>query len=104
MSKTDFPPAIRSRPVYGELAYRPGTMHLMVADGEGGGALVDLVARAGAEAPTLLARAHIIYMPGPDGTDMTAALQALPAPRNGCARCWPTRGWGCRSIWPAPRA
>ena len=79
MSKTDFPPAIRSRPVYGELAYRPGTMHLMVADGEGGGALVDLVARAGAEAPTLLARAHIIYMPGPDGTDMTAALQALGA-------------------------
>lgn len=79
MSKTEFPPAIRSRPVYGELAYRPGSAHLMVADGEGAGALVDLVARAGAEAPTLLAHAHIIYMPGPDGTDDTAALRALGA-------------------------
>ncbi|MBI1217997.1 MAG: hypothetical protein GC186_05560 [Rhodobacteraceae bacterium] len=79
MTKTDFPPSIRSRPVYGELAYRPGSLHLMVADGEGANALVDLVARAGAEAPGLLARAHIIYMPGPNGTDLSAVVQALGA-------------------------
>jgi predicted RNA-binding Zn-ribbon protein involved in translation (DUF1610 family) len=79
MSRSVFPPSIRSRPIYGELAYRPGTMHLMVADGEGAGALVDLVAKAGDAAPEMLAHAHIIAMPGPDGTDLSAVLESLGA-------------------------
>ena len=46
MTKTEFPAAIKSRPVYGVLAPRPGAMHLIVADGEGGEAVVDLLAKA----------------------------------------------------------
>ncbi len=70
---------IPSRPRYGKLAPREGSGHLMVADGEGAEAILELVARAGAGAPELLARTHIIYMPGPNGTDMTERLQALGA-------------------------
>ena len=44
MTKTEFPPSIKSRPVYGVLEPRPGAMHLIVADGEGAGAVADLVA------------------------------------------------------------
>lgn len=79
MTKTEFEPSIRSRPVYGELEPRPGTVHLVVADGEGGEAIVALVARAGEAAADLLAKAHIIYMPGANGTDQAAAVEALGA-------------------------
>ncbi|MGB8813490.1 MAG: dimethylamine monooxygenase subunit DmmA family protein [Paracoccaceae bacterium] len=79
MTKTVFEPAIKSRPVYGELQPRAGLAHLMVADGEGGQAIVDLIAKAGADAAQMLARSHIIYMPGPNGTDLSAAMQALGA-------------------------
>lgn len=79
MTKTAFEPSIRSRPVYGELAPRPGPAHLVVADGEGAEAVADLLARAGAEAPALLSAMHIIYMPGPNGTDMGDRLERLGA-------------------------
>ena len=75
MTRTPFDPSIRSRPVYGELAPRPGKAHLIVADGEGAVAVIDLVAKA----PAMLAATHVIYVPGPNGTDQSAALQALGA-------------------------
>jgi dimethylamine monooxygenase subunit C len=74
MSQTKFEPAIVSRPAYGVLEVRPGSGHLMVADGDGAGALIDLVV---AGAP--MASSHIIYIPGANGVDRAAALQALGA-------------------------
>lgn len=82
MSQTVFEKSIRSRPVYGVLQPRAGTAHLCVADGEGAGAIRDLFAKAGAEAPAMLARTHIIYVPGANGTDEFASLEAL-----GAAQC-----------------
>ncbi len=79
MTKTDFGPSIRSRPVYGELSPRPGTAHLVVADGEGALAVTGLFDQAGPERGTLLAQTHVIYMPGPNGTDLSDAMQALGA-------------------------
>lgn len=70
---------MRSRPVYGTLAPRDGGQHLMVADGEGAEAILELVAKAGGGAANMLAHAHIIYMPGPNGTDMSDRLQVLGA-------------------------
>lgn len=75
MSQTNFDPAILSRPRYGVLVVRPGSGHLMVADGIGADALLDLVAAA----PEILPACHIIYMPGADGVDKAADLQALGA-------------------------
>ena len=75
MSKTDFPPAIKSRPVYGVLEPRVGSHHLVVADGEGAAAVVDLLAQG----PAMPGSCHIIYAPGPNGCDDSAALQALGA-------------------------
>jgi hypothetical protein len=74
------PPSIPSRPVYGTLTARLGRGHLMVADGEGAEALLTLVAKA-EEAGGLLAAAQIIYMPGPNGTDLSDRLQALTPAR-----------------------
>lgn len=68
---------IPSRPRYGTLSPRDGRGHLMVADGEGALALADLVARAGDGGADLLAHSHVIYMPGPNGTDMSDRLRAL---------------------------
>jgi dimethylamine monooxygenase subunit C len=78
MSKTEFPPSIKSRPVYGVLEPRPGAAHLVVADGEGAEAVTEMVARAG-DAGRVLASMQILYTPGPNGTDHSAALQALGA-------------------------
>ncbi len=80
MSKTEFPPAIKSRPVYGVLTPRQGAKHLVVADGEGADAVVALVNQAGAD---MLAMMHIIYCAGPNGTNKSAALEAL-----GAAQCY----------------
>lgn len=79
MTKTVIEPSIRSRPVYGELALRPGSQHFVVADGEGAEAVLELVARAGEAAPDMLSRMRVIYMPGPNGTDLGARLEALGA-------------------------
>ena len=75
MSKTVFEPAIKSRPVYGEWQSRAGAVHLMLADAEGAGAILDL---AGQDAG-LMARAHVIYVTGRAGDRYLAALQALGA-------------------------
>ena len=79
MTRTEFPPSIKSRPVYGVLEPRPGALHLIVADGEGAGAVVDLMCAA----PDMAAAAHILYTPGPNGTDQFADVQAL-----GAAQCF----------------
>ena len=78
MPKTEFPPAIKSRPVYGVLEARPGIHHLVIADGEGAGAVVDLLAQVPDRAAVLNAM-HLIYTPGPNGTDQTSVLQSLGA-------------------------
>jgi dimethylamine monooxygenase subunit C len=77
MSKTVFPPSIRSRPVYGELSLRPGQSHLIVADGEGAMAVADMFAKAGKDASAALAASHIMYAPGPNGTDEGEVLKVL---------------------------
>ena len=76
MTKTHFPKAIKSRPVYGVLEPRPGAAHLVVADGEGALAVADLVAKAGV---AMLGTTHILYTPGPNGTDLWADIQSLGA-------------------------
>ena len=78
MSKTTFPPSIRTRPVYTELVARPGTAHVIIADGEGAEAIADLLAKA-PDLAAMLARSHILYTPGPNGTDQWAAVQAFGA-------------------------
>lgn len=71
-------PSIRSRPVYAPLEARPGALHLIVADGEGAEAVTAMLAGA-PDAGTLLASAHIMYCPGPNGTDLSGQLDALGA-------------------------
>ena len=71
MSKFEFPPSIRSRPVWGTLAPRKGAAHLFIADAQGAEAILDL---AQSDA-SMMANGHIIYIP--KGESMGAALQAL---------------------------
>jgi hypothetical protein len=77
MTKTQFPPSIRSRPVYGELEPRPGPFHMVVADGEGADAVTDMLAKAGERAGAVLSGMHVIYCPGPTGTDLSEKLSAM---------------------------
>lgn len=74
MSQTALSEPILSRPRYGVLELRPGSGHLMVADGDGAGAIIDL-----ALDKAVLAATHIIYIPGANGVDRAAELQALGA-------------------------
>jgi predicted RNA-binding Zn-ribbon protein involved in translation (DUF1610 family) len=76
MSRTVLPASIKSRPVYGVLEPRPGRLHLVVADGEGAEAVLDLVGRAAEPGPFLSAM-HVIYAPGPTGADLGERLAAL---------------------------
>lgn len=71
-------PSIRSRPVYAPLEPRPGHSHLIIADGEGAGAVTDLVAKA-TDRAAFLAAAHIMYCPGPTGVDLSTELESLGA-------------------------
>lgn len=71
MSKFKFPESIKSRPIYGTLAPRPGKAHLMIADGEGAEAIIDLAAQDG----DLMAKSHIIFIA--KGTDYAERLRAL---------------------------
>ena len=71
MSKFEFPPSIRSRPVWGTLGPRAGSGHLFIADAHGADAILD-VAKAD---PGLMASGHIIYIP--KGEDRSDALRAL---------------------------
>ncbi|MFP4568969.1 dimethylamine monooxygenase subunit DmmA [Rhodosalinus sp.] len=72
MSRFQFPESIRSRPVYGTLAPRPGKAHLMIADAEGAEALLDLHAQDAA----LFAKAHVIYIPKGTGETYADKLRA----------------------------
>lgn len=69
MSKFEFPPSIRSRPIWGTLEPRAGKHHVMIADAEGAEALVDVVT------PQIAAAAHIIFVANGTGHgDKLAAL------------------------------
>lgn len=89
MTKTEFPPSIRSRPTYGVLEPRTGSFHLIVADGEGADAVADLFAGA-PDAPAMLAKTHILYTAGPNGTDEWAKIEALGAAQAQKAASVPT--------------
>jgi hypothetical protein len=71
-------PSMRSRPVYAALQPRPGKLHVIVADGEGADAVADMLAGANDRAE-MLSAAHVMYCPGPTGTDGSARLEALGA-------------------------
>ncbi len=71
-------PSIKSRPVYAPLVARPGKLHVIVADGEGGDAVAGMLAKANNRSE-MLAAAHVMYVPGPDGTDLSPAVGALGA-------------------------
>ncbi len=79
MTKTVFPSTIKSRPVYGVLEPRAGARHLVVADGEGADAVIEFVAKFGDGLVDMLRKVHIIYTPGPNGTDKMAELEKLGA-------------------------
>jgi len=70
MSKFEFPPAIKSRPVYGTLEARAGKHHLMIADAEGAEAILAIAT------PELMANTHIIYIPR-EAADYADKLRAL---------------------------
>jgi hypothetical protein len=59
MAKTVFEPAIPSRPIYGVLKPRDGQFHLLIADGEGATAILDL-AKIAPEG--FFAKAHIMFI------------------------------------------
>jgi dimethylamine monooxygenase subunit C len=90
MTKTVFPSAIKSRPVYGVLEPKAGAKHLVVADGEGAAAVIDLVAKFGDDKSDMLRNLHIIYTRGPNGTDKTAELEKLGAAQFYSAPSIPT--------------
>lgn len=71
-------PAIRSRPIYAPLEPRPASLHLIVADGEGADAVIEMLGKAN-DRSVMLAAAHVMYTPGPNGADHGAALEALGA-------------------------
>ena len=71
-------PSIKSRPVYAPLVPRPGKLHVIVADGEGAEAVAGMLEKAN-DRSTILAAAHVMYVPGPNGTDLSAAMRALGA-------------------------
>jgi hypothetical protein len=81
MSKTIFPPSIKSRPVYATLEPRPGKAHIAIADGEGADALGELLDKAPDRAGKLAAM-HILYTPGPNGTDLWAKVQGFGAAQS----------------------
>jgi predicted RNA-binding Zn-ribbon protein involved in translation (DUF1610 family) len=78
MSLTPVAPTIRSRPIYAPLEPRPGRQHLIVADGEGADAVIEMLAKAN-DRSEIMGHAHVMYAPGPNGTDRSADLQALGA-------------------------
>lgn len=71
-------PSMRSRPVYAALEPRPGKLHVIVADDAGADAVTDMLGKAN-NSSEILAGAHVMYCPGPTGTDGTAKLEGLGA-------------------------
>lgn len=78
MTLTPVAPTIRSRPVYAALEPRLGRLHLIVADGDGAAAVIEMLQKAN-ERSEILSAAHVMYTPGPNGTDFSAKLEALGA-------------------------
>jgi len=89
MTKTEFPPSMISRPVYGVLEPRAGAFHLIVADGEGAEAVAEMVTKA-ADPAAMLAKSHILYTAGPNGTDQWDKIEALGAKQAQKAASIPT--------------
>lgn len=75
MSQTQSDEVMRSRPLYGRLQPAPGSGHFIIADGEGGEAVRDLLDAD----PEMKPLAHIVYIPAANGTDLTAMVEALGA-------------------------
>ena len=71
-------PSIKSRPVYAALERRPGKAHVIVADCAGAEAVLDMLAKAN-DRSEILGAAHVMYCPGPTGTDLSAKLEGLGA-------------------------
>lgn len=71
-------PSIKSRPVYAPLEPRPGKLHVIVADDAGADAVIDMLDKA-SDRSEMLAAAHVMYCPGPTGTDGSAKLEVLGA-------------------------
>jgi len=68
-------PSILSRPQYGTLSVVAAKAHLLIADDEGGAALLQLIENADSD---FLDNAEIIYVATPNGAeDHSAALQAV---------------------------
>jgi len=68
-------PSILSRPQYGTLSVVAAKAHLLIADDEGGAALLQLIENADSD---FLDNAEIIYVATPNGAeDHGAALQAV---------------------------
>ena len=76
MAKTEFEPSIITRPVYGELEAKNGKAHLLIADAEGAGAILDM---AKSVPNGFFKKAHIIYIPKDAGDKYTNELEALGA-------------------------
>jgi hypothetical protein len=77
-SLTPVQPSIRSRPVYAPLEPRVASLHLIVADGAGAQAVIDLLGKV-KDRSEILQSAHLMYCPGPDGVDAATELEALGA-------------------------
>lgn len=75
---TPVAPSMRSRPVYAPLEPRPGKLHVIVADCAGAEAVTEMVDKAN-DRSAFLSAAHVMYCPGPTGTDLSAKLEALGA-------------------------
>lgn len=76
-------PTIKSRPVYGRLAPRAGTFHLLVADGEGAKAITDMKTitdMAAAAWAEFFSRAHIVYIAASSSERLLAAALRGLAP------------------------
>ena len=71
-------PSIKSRPVYAPLEPRPGKLHVIVADDAGAAAVIDMLARSNNRSE-ILAAGHVMYCPGPTGTDLSPKLEAMGA-------------------------
>jgi dimethylamine monooxygenase subunit C len=71
-------PSIRSRPVYAPLEPRSGSAHLIICDGEGAGAVSDMLAKAN-DRSAMLGASHVMCCPGPTGLDHSARLEGMGA-------------------------
>ena len=70
--------SIKSRPVYAPLEARPGKLHVIVADDAGADAVTDMLTKSN-DRSEILAAAHVMYCPGPTGTDGSEKLEGLGA-------------------------